>query len=469
MSRSLRMSVTRDIVTRLKLSLSHLVRGVDRLITADRLRNYPIIFVVAAALAVTASSIIRIIDPTIQGAFLPDYLAHWTGGRLLLAGDPSDLYDPETQYEIQKNAIGATANLSWFVSPPIVAAFYAPLGLMQYNLSGLLWLFMSSLLLVWCILSLKTLAPSLMLRKRRLIILGVLASPPVFEVLGGGQDSVFILAIWLIGIRLLTARHPILAGAILGLGFAKPQLVLLVPIMLLATRNYRALGAFAAVFTALLGVSAGLVGVEGLHQWVAALTSPLYMDQVQQGQAWKMVSLPSFILALVPPDWGSWLATNLTWSSLPVGVGILLLRLRGLRDLPVDTRAVWVSTLATTAAFSPHLAIYDAVLFIPVVLYLLERRSTPFVRVSTVAAFVLMWLAPILHMAAGSLPWPFAVIDTSWSAIPLAAIWFESLKGLKPRRFDALKVRVPMTDRPHRPHPVTAWPRLFGKPRSDNM
>jgi hypothetical protein len=461
-------SVLGHTTSKVKRYLSRFVRRFDSLITVDRLRNYSIIFIVAGMLGMVTSSVLRIIDPTIQGAFLPDYLAHWTGGSLLVSSDSGDLYDPLTQYKFQERAIGATTKLSWFVSPPIVAALYAPLSLMDYYPSGIAWFVLSSSMLVWCILSLKTLAPSLMLRKRRLIILAVLASPAVFELLGGGQDSVFILAIWLIGIRLLTARHAILAGAILGLGFAKPQLVLLVPIMLLATRNYRALGAFAAVFTALLGVSAGLVGVGGLHQWVAALSSPLYMDQVQQGQAWKMVSLPSFVLAIVPPDWGSWLATNLTWSSLPIGVGILLLRMRRLRNFPVDLQAVWVSTLATTAAFSPHLAVYDAVLFIPVVLYLLERRSSPLVRVSAVAAFGLMWLAPILHVAAGSLPWPIAIIDAPWSAIPLAAIWIESLKGLKPRRYDALQVRVPITVGPHRLHAVTGWSRLFGKPRSDS-
>jgi Glycosyltransferase family 87 len=423
------------------------------------------IFLIAGALALAVSSVLRITAPTVQGPFLPDYLAHWTGGSLVFSSDRNDLYNPLTQYTVQQEAVGATTKLSWFVSPPIVAALYAPLAVIEYNLSGILWLVLSAAMLVWCTLSLTMLAPKLMHRKRRIVLLTVLASPPVFELLGGGQDSVFILAVWLIGIRLLTAGHPVWAGVVLGLGFAKPQLVILVPIILLATRNYRALVAFAATFIALLGVSAGLVGVEGLHQWVAALTSPLYLDQVQHGQAWKMVGLPSFVLALAPPDWGSWLAANLTWSSLPIGVGILLVRMRGLHGPPADTRAVWVSALATTAVFSPHLAIYDAVLFIPVVLYLLERRSSPFVRVAAVAAFGLMWLAPVLHTAAGSLPWPVAVIDAPWSALPLAAMWVESLNGLRPRRLDSPGAE-PATPATHRLQAITGWPRLFRRPRS---
>ena len=69
---------------------------------------------------------------------------------------------------------------------------------------------------LWCVLSLKTLAPRLMLQKRSLVVLAVLGSPAVLELLGGGQDSAVILAVWLISIRLLSSHHPIWAGVILG-------------------------------------------------------------------------------------------------------------------------------------------------------------------------------------------------------------------------------------------------------------
>lgn len=413
-----------------KRSLWHFVRTVDGLITPARLRNYPLILIVAGLLGLVAATIIRTTDATTHGALLPDYLAHWTGGRLLW-DDPRNLYDPSTQNRVQSEALGATVGLSWFVSPPIVAALYAPLALIPYNISGLVWLVLSSALLVWCVLSLATLAPKLMVHKRRLVILAVLAAPPTFELLGSGQDSAFILLLWLIGIRLFHANHPLWAGAVLGLGFAKPQLVLLIPLVLLATQNYKALAAFATVVAAISGVSLGLVGLEGVGQWIAALSSPLYMVEVQQGQAWKMVGLPSFVQALLPPAWGAAVSPLLTVASLPIGAAILLVSILRLRKRAPDSRAVWIATLATTATFSPHLATYDAVLFIPVVIFLLERRPTPFLRVAAVLAFVLMWLVPTLHIAALSQPWPLSILDAPWSALPLAAIWFESVRALR--------------------------------------
>ncbi|WP_255768004.1 glycosyltransferase family 87 protein [Pseudarthrobacter sulfonivorans] len=403
----------------------------DSLITEERLRIYPIVFAVATVLGVAITSLSRIADPTVQGAFLPDYLAHWTGGGLLFA-DPSNLYDPERQFAFEQRELGAVTALSWFVSPPIVAALYAPLGMLPYNLSGILWLIVSASLLVCCTLSLKSLAPGLMLRKRTVVVIAVLASPPVFELLGGGQDSAFILAVWLAGIQLLNGQHNVWAGVVLALGIAKPQLVVLVPLVLLATRNFRALTSFVAVCGLLLGIQVGLIGVDGIFRWVSALSSPLYMEEVQQGQSWKMVGLPSLIQGLIPEYLGGWVASTLMSISLPVGAGVLLFRLHRASKQLLDTNAVWIATLATTAIFSPHLATYDAVLFIPIIVFLLERRPSRRIRVSTVAAFGLLWAVPVLHVAAAPLSWPMGLIDAPWSAIPLTVIWLESLRTLQP-------------------------------------
>jgi len=433
MSSNRKTSPSSSVLRTVRLKFSRMTQRVDSLITEERLRLYPIVFMVGSAVGVTISAIVRIVDPTIQGAFLPDYLAHWTGGGLLMSADASKLYDPETQFAFQTNALGAKVALSWFVSPPIVAAFYAPLAFLPYNLSGILWLILSTTLLVWCSLSLKSLAPTLMGRKRNVVILAVLASPPVFELLGGGQDSAFILAVWLVGIRLLNSKHNAWAGVVLALGFAKPQLVVLVPLVLLARRNLQALASFMAVCGLLLGISIGLVGVDGLLRWVAALSSPLYTHEVQNGQAWKMLGLPSLVQGLLPPALGSLVSPALTWSALPIGAGVLLFRLHKARMQAVDTRAIWIATLATSAVFSPHFLTYDAVLLIPVIVYLIEARPSRFIRVSAVSVFGLLWLTPGFHLAAAQLTWPLSAVDAPWAAIPMAALWFESLRALHGR------------------------------------
>jgi hypothetical protein len=411
----------------------HWARRLDLLITADRLRVYPVLLIVAGGLGLVASSIVRILDPTTQGAFLPDYLAHWTGGRLLL-DNPENLYNPESQNRIQGEALGPTPHLAWFVSPPIVAALYAPLALIPYNLSGLLWLAMNTTMLISCIFSLGTVSPNLMRHRRKLVLQIVLAAPPTFELLGSGQDSAFVLFLWLSGIRLFSAGYAGWAGAVLGLGFAKPQLVLVVPLVLLAMRNYKALAAFVAVVSAIGGVSIALVGVEGIGRWTSALSSPLYMSKVQEGQAWKLVGIPSLVQALMPSEWGAAIAPILTTASLPLGAAILLVAFLPLRKHAPDQQAVWIATLATTLTFSPHLATYDAVLFIPVVIILLEKHSNRSLRVAAVSAFALMWMVAPLHLVALTLPWPFSALDAPWASLPLAVVWLESLRALRTPR-----------------------------------
>lgn len=408
--------------------LRRAVLGIDGLITPQRMRVYPVMLIIAGALGLLAGSLARIVDPGTQGAFLPDYLAHWTGGRLLL--DAADnLYDPAVQSELQARELGVAVPLAWFVSLPVVAALYAPLAAIPYNLSGLLWFALNSALLWWCFLSLRFLAPRLVQHRGKAVLLCALAAPPTFEALGSGQDSAFVLAVWLIGIRIFSNGYPGWAGAVLGLGFAKPQLVLVVPLVLLAAQSYRALAAFIATVGAIAAASLALVGIDGIRQWTGALASPLYMTEVQEGQAWKMTGLPSLAQSLLPAEWGQAVAPVLTLASLPVGAAVLLAVLLR-HGKTADVTTVLFATLATSLTFSPHLATYDAVLFIPVAVFLLDRRPTAGLRAAVVLAFILMWLVAPLHVAAGTSPW-LSALDAPWSALPLAALWMASLRALR--------------------------------------
>lgn len=412
---------------------SRFIGLVDSLITPERLRVYPLLLLAGSAIGLVFSTVTRISNPAAIGAFMPDYLAHWTGASLLLAPGTENLYDPVTQNQFQISRLGAVVPLSWFVSPPVVAAFYAPLALLPYDLSGLVWMTISTALLLWCVRSLGNFAPGLMARKKLTVFLTVLASPVVFELLGGGQDSAFILGVWLIGIQLTVRNHSVWAGAVLGLGFAKPQLVVIVPLVFLATRNYRALASFTAVCALLAGISVWVASLAGIERWLAALASPLYVEDVQHGQAWKMVGLPSFLQAFVPPGWEAWATPLLTAAPLPIGAAILLAQAYKRRSLERQPAVLWIATLATTVVFSPHVVIYDAILLVPVIVYLLERRPTPLLRVSVVAVFALIYIMPLLHMAAAPLPWPLSALEAPWAAIPLGIIWWQSIKELGPR------------------------------------
>ena len=106
----------------------------------------------------------------------------------------------------------------------------------------------------------------------------VVAVPAVFINAMGGQNGCWTAAIIGWGLILLRER-PAMAGMILALFVVKPQLGWLIPLALLAGRQYRALGAFIGTALALILITLPLFGIDA---WIA---------YVQQGSLLKSVIL----------------------------------------------------------------------------------------------------------------------------------------------------------------------------------
>ncbi|NVM99301.1 glycosyltransferase family 87 protein [Arthrobacter sp. SDTb3-6] len=422
---------------RLMLLPVHVLIKIDNFITFERVRNYSLIFCSLGTVMLLVNSLVRITDPGTTGAFQPDYLAHWTGGRMLSLEQLSSLYSPDAQHQIQNSVLGQTLALSWFVSPPVTAALYFPLAMLGYNPSALIWLVINLILTVWCLRRMMRIAPRLFIRYRWAVALPILASAPLFELLGGGQDTAFMLALWLLGLECLESRHELSSGLLFALGTLKPQNIILVPFALFIQRRFKALAAFIAASAMILLASFLLVGVEGVSTWVKTITGPLYTEQVQQVQLWKMISIPAFALAVLPPGWAVWLAPNLGWISVTAGILVLLWVRYVTRGRTADVKALWMATLATTVVLSPHALLYDGLLLVPVALFLLERRSSRYLRVTLSAAFVATWLTPFSLMLTSLFPWPLAILGAPWSALPLSALWIASIR-------EALGYRAPL-------------------------
>ena len=64
-----------------------LAHRIDAIVVRERLRNYSLIIVAFGAVTVLATAVLA------PDKVLTDYLAHWTGGRMLLDGRGGLLYD----------------------------------------------------------------------------------------------------------------------------------------------------------------------------------------------------------------------------------------------------------------------------------------------------------------------------------------------------------------------------------------
>lgn len=396
-------------------------RTLDRLITRERVRGYSIVLATLAVLAFLAIAVVAPLLPSADGAvLLPDFMAHWTGGKLLLQGQTAELYDPLVQKHLQDSAVAHGA-FSWFVSPPFAAVLYAPFAALPYTAAAVLWTVLSVACLVAAVRLLPLWAPVLFARSGNVVWLVVFASEPVLELFGSGQESAVTLLLWVFGIRSVVRGREVTGGIVLALGLFKPQQLLLVPVVLLIQRRWQALSAWLVTAVGLAAASVAVVGVDGTASWLKLPFSPLYVELAQVQMAWKMQSAGALITGLFPASIG-WVAAKLGLLVSAALIGLFIWQAWRRRERANEV-ASWMLALLVTVLSSAHIGVYDLVLLIPPLLYVLARTPSPRLRIAAVCVFLLPWTNLLRHGIAESLHWPFTVVQAAWVVIPVVLFW----------------------------------------------
>lgn len=190
-----------------------------------------------------------------DGALRPfgdDFINYWSGAFLAWHGRAAEIYNPAAFHAFQETVAGAPIQGYHYSYPPVMLLLTAPLAFVPYVPGLMLWLLSS-----WYAFyrAVKLAVPG------RGALLLALSAPAVFINAVGGQNGAWTAALFGFGLGLLE-RSPWLAGALLGLLIYKPQLGLLIPVALLAGRQWRAFVSAAAVAAALLAISALWFGGE---------------------------------------------------------------------------------------------------------------------------------------------------------------------------------------------------------------
>lgn len=400
------------LLVRVRSAGAALAAATDRFLSPQRLLVYPVAVIVTSVLLMGVAIGLGDFPRVVGGeVLLPDFLAHWTGGRMLVDGTMGTLYDPVAQAVVQARAVGggSDGSLAWFVAPPFAVYLYAPFALIGYGSAAVVWTLFSAACLVLAGVLARPFAPRLFREHPVGVVVVLLATQPVFELLGSGQDSGLAVLLWVAGIRLLLSGHDVAGGVILALGLFKPQLFVVVPLVLLAQGRWRALAAWCTTAAGLGLLSVQAVGVEGVLDWVTVLSSEAFHTVVQSAQAWKMQSLPALATTAGLPAWAG--------TAVAVVAALVFVRQlgrarsRGVAELPL-----WMLALLATFVTSPHVVVYDLVVALVPLLWLVEHVRSRTVRLSCLALFVLTWTIPVRHLAGGPL-------DLAWSAIPLTILW----------------------------------------------
>jgi alpha-1,2-mannosyltransferase len=221
-------------------------------LTCDRLRGYSTILLLAGIAVITWTlKGPRNTDP-MGRPIGTDFISFWTVSWALLNGHEHAIYNPEALAGLEQAIVHPARNAFYpWEYPPTALLLVYPLAFLPYLWSLAFWLAVGAagyLTAMWRILP------------RALTLWAGLAYPAVLLTIGHGQNGLMTTGLLGWGLLLLP-RHRPTAGIFFGILGFKPQLVLLVPVALIAGGQWRTLITAGLTFVSLSGLTVILFGV----------------------------------------------------------------------------------------------------------------------------------------------------------------------------------------------------------------
>ena len=324
-----------------------------------------------------------------------DYPAFYSGGRMVLHGEASRLYDGTAVQKAQDGLFGSSSHryLSYNY-PPVVAELYAPLALLPYRWS---FLFATVLMLAALAVALALLRPEVpWIRDHFPVALaGALTFYPILAGTLGGQNTAVSLLCVVAALRARRRRRPYLAGLLIGILLLKPQLACLFVAAYVVSRQWRVL---AGIATSAAVVWAGGAAATGpgwpsrfLHNALGVPGRDALVDR------YHSIALPAVLgVGSGRPVLS---VRDAVTACLVLAVTIYAVRRWLVLDRRDDTRlAAYGVVAAATLLVAPHAVFYDAGLVLVAMAAALGDPARPD-RTAPLVLWAGAWLAvPASHL-----------------------------------------------------------------------
>ena len=309
-----------------------------------------------------------------------DFSQVWTAGRMVLDGRADEVWNWDAHRAVQEAFHGPRLAewYGWHYPPPflLVATVLATIPYLPA-------------LFVW---QAATLAPfAWMMRRfagRPEAWLFVLAAPVTLICIMHGHNG-FLTALLLGGGLMLLEKRPFVAGLLLGCLVYKPQFALVLPLLLLALWNWRAIAGAAVSSLALIVVT---LAIWGWPVWQAFLDSlPLTREIViEQGRTgWEKIMSPFAAVR----SWGG--SVGLAYAAQgAVTLAAIAATLWLARKARPDVRnsAVTAAVLIST----PYVLDYDYVVLLAGIAFLWRDAERHGWLSWEKSALALVWIAPLI-------------------------------------------------------------------------
>jgi hypothetical protein len=324
-----------------------------------------------------------------------DFVNYFSGGYLALHQHVAEIYHWPAYHTFQEQLVGAAVSPNYNYSyPPLLLALTIPFALLPYVPALGMWLIGG-----WYAFyrALRLAAPNALLL--------ALATPAVFVNTYCGQNGVWTAA-FLGGGLCLLPRRPVIAGVLFGLQAYKPHLALMIPVALLAGRQWRAFLAAGATVCVLALASFAIAGLDG---WRAFLDVAPLLRKVTLEDA-DAVWHRNVSVFMAASRLGVGLATAYAAQMIAALLAAALVGYAWFKDAPAPARnaAVMLGVLFAT----PYLQDYDLVLgaFIAVWLAAFETESTRATQIASASILLLPLLASPLAKLTGLALGPLFVL-----------------------------------------------------------
>jgi hypothetical protein len=372
----------------------------------------------------------------------PDFFSFYSGAKLFVTRGGSAVYDLVLQREIQIQVTSQPADrfivLPYF-HPPYYTLLIAPLGYLSYRQAYIAMAILNVVLAAALIVLL--VRSSLTVHGRAAVVAAALIAGffPLFVTILQGQSDLVVL-VPLAAAYVAWARGRLgWAGIFTALALSKPQLLLLIPVLFLARRAWRALAGFAAVLVVLGGISVLGLGVgpvvaylKALAAWAIGGSLPTNGQLAYTDPA--VYSLKN-ILQMLP---------GATTTALVILVLLLALAALSLSWRPDKPRLDFALAVAASLVLSPHQNVHDLALLVIPGFALADLALAGDLRWPRAAAVVLA-----LSYAAVNLTLTFSLWSAALGAIAVAAYLTLERLAVRPDPIP-LEDFNPSGPRPHR-------------------
>lgn len=310
-----------------------------------------------------------------------DFSAFYQAATFADSGSASSAYNDSVMIAAERAAFpGATVRLPWNY-PPTFQLLLMPLAALPYAVAWLLW--SGALYGLYALLA------------RQLVGVGhrwiVMLAPGAAVNLLVGQNGLLSTVLMGAGVLLLRQR-PIVGGVLLGLMTYKPHFAVLIPLVLICGREWRALCAAIASGAGLALMATAVLGVE---PWLAFLHKATQPSALFSSSSSAWLTIPSTMIMARSLGLDAQLSSALHWSlAAAAAIGALWVWSKT-RDGRIRAAVLATATLIVT----PYLRIYDlALLIVPIAALLPSGENR--VGISEQAILFAAWLLPAVLLFA---------------------------------------------------------------------